>query len=61
MERSVAPTIPAVSVLNLVLPRETGSKPLSSASVISCAVKSPSGPISRRELFAGLIPDSAVL
>ena len=38
-------TIPAVSVLNLDLPNDTGLKPASIASFISLVEKSPSGPI----------------
>lgn len=38
-------TIPAVSVRNLLLPNETGTKLLDKANEISVNEKSPSGPI----------------
>jgi hypothetical protein len=41
----VAATIPAVSVLNLVSPRDTGIKLFCNAISISSFVKSPSGPM----------------
>ena len=59
MHNSVAATIPAVSVLNLVSPRVTGIKLQVSADVISALEKSPSGPIIMIDSLNGCIDVSA--